>query len=321
MKKLLVQYPRLEENYSRLAQLCRGRYDIVPIDRRITEEELTGLLPEAEILFGDVKPAWLADAPDLKWVQISWAGVRPYIGTDLLDKLILTNAAGAFGVTIAEHAVGMLLTLARKFRQYYANMAEGLWKDAGSEWPLEGRRALILGAGDIGKAIAKRLRGFDMETVGFGKNPRKDPAPFDRFITLDALEEELAGADAVFGALPETPETLHLLNAVRLAMMKDDAIIVNCGRGSLIDPEALVSELNKGRFFGVGLDVTEPEPLPADHPLWKFGRVLITPHVAGIGFGHLPKTTDRIWEIALDNLERYIAGESLKNVITNEKGY
>ena len=321
MKKLLVQYPRLEENYSRLAALCEGRYEIVPIGRKITKEELDALLPETEILFGDVKPAWLADAPDLKWIQISWAGVRPYIGTDLPDRLTLTNAAGAFGVTIAEHAVGMLLTLARNFRQYYRNMAEGQWEDAGSEWALEGRRALILGAGDIGTSIAKRLKGFDMETVGFGRSTRPDPAPFDRFITAEALEEELSKADVVFGALPETPETVHLLNAERLALLKDDVILVNCGRGSLIDPAALAAELEKGRFFGAGLDVTEPEPLPADHSLWKFDRVLITPHVAGIGFGHLPQTTDRIWDIALDNLERYIAGEPLKKVITNEKGY
>ncbi len=321
MKKLLAQDPRLGENKGRLAQLCEGRFEIVPIGRKLTEEELALLLPGTEIIFGDVKPAWLEDAPDLKWVQISWAGVRPYIGTKLLERVVLTNAAGAFGVTIAEHAAGMLLTLARNFRQYFRNAAEGLWKDAGSEWALEGRRALILGAGDIGKAVAERLRGFGMETVGFGKNARKDPAPFDRFITLEDLDAELAGADAGFGALPETPETIHLLNAERLALMKDDAIIVNCGRGSLIDPDALMAELDKGRFYGVGLDVTEPEPLPAESPLWKYDRVLITPHVAGIGFGHLPKTTDRIWEIALDNLERYVAGKPLKNVITTKKGY
>ena len=321
MKKLLVQYPRLKENYDRLAKLCAGRYEIVPIGAKITEEEFAALLPDAEILFGDVKPAWLEAAKDLKWVQISWAGVRPYIGTSLPDRLVLTNASGAFGVTIAEHAVGMLLTLARNFRSYYDHAKDGLWKDAGSEWQIEDRRALILGVGDIGTAIAERLKPFGVETVGFCRTPRRAEAPFDKLITVQDLDQELAQADMVFGALPETPETAGLLSAGRLAAMKEDAIIVNCGRGSLIDTDALVKELEKGRFYGIGLDVTKPEPLPAEHPLWKFDRVLITPHVAGIGFGHLPKTTDRIWEIALDNLERYIAGEPLEKVITNEKGY
>ena len=323
MKKLLVQYPITEEQRQKLEALCSGRWEIViiPSARKIKEGDLAELLPDTEVIFGDIPAAWLENAAALRWMQISWAGVRPYIGTDLPDRVLLTNASGAFGVTIAEHAIGMLLTLARNFRQYYRNAEIGLWKDAGSEWSLEGKQALLLGTGDIGSAVARRLKGFGIKTVGFCRSAREAQPPFDRMITAGKLEEELPQADMIFGALPETPETVHLLNEERLSLIKEDAILVNAGRGSLIDPQALVRQLEKGRFYGVGLDVTEPEPLPADHPLWTFDRVLITPHVAGIGFGHLQKTTDRIWEIALDNLGRYQAGKPLRNIITNEKGY
>ena len=160
-----------------------------------------------------------------------------------------------------------------------------------------------------------------MTVTGFGRTARAAEPPFDRLITLDGLDEELARADMVFGALPETPQTTNLLNAARLGLMKADAMILNVGRGTVIDTDALVEQLDEGRFYGVGLDVTAPEPLPADHPLWRFDRVLITPHVSGIGFGHLQETTDRIWDIALDNLERYLAGQPLLKVITNAKGY
>ena len=321
MKKLLIQYPGLEDHMDQLTALCGSRYEIVPIDAKITEPELAVLLPGTEIIFGDLKPAWLTDAPDLKWIQISWAGVRPYIGTVLPDRYILTNASGAFGTTIAEHALGMLLDLARHFRKYYEHAQTGLWKDAGSEWRVEGRHALVMGAGDLGTAIAERLQPFGVTVTGFARTEREAAPPFDRMITAEDLDAELARADMVFGALPETPETIGLLSADRLAHMKEDAMILNVGRGSLIDTEALVRELEAGRFYGVGLDVTSPEPLPADHPLWKFERVLITPHVSGIGFGHLKETQDRIWEIALGNLARYLAGKDLHNLITNEKGY
>ncbi len=321
MKKILVQFPLSERNRCRLEALCEGKREIVYIREKIGEAELKALLPGTEILFADVNPAWLTDAPDLKWVQISWAGVKPYIGQPMMEKVVLTNASGAFGVTIAEHAVGMLLMLARNFRAYTENAKNGLWKDAGCEWGLYGRTALLLGAGDIGSRIAERLTAFGMHTVGLCRSMREDAAPFDELITTDRLDEYLPLADAVFGQLPETPDTVNMLDAQRLDAMKDDAIIVNCGRGSLIDTNALVSLLSNGKFRGVGLDVTKPEPLPAEHPLWGFENVIITPHISGIGFGHLEETTDRIWDIALKNLAAYDGGEPLINIVDDKAGY
>ena len=115
--------------------------------------------------------------------------------------------------------------------------------------------------------------------------------------------------------MPQSPETAGWLSAERLALLPQDAVVVNVGRGSFLDADALARELQSGHLFGAGLDVTEPEPLPAEHPLWNLQNCILTPHVAGVSFGHLPQTEERIWRICAENLERYAAGEPLRNLV------
>ena len=226
--------------------------------------------------------------------------------------MLLTTASGAFGETIAEHAIGMLLALCRRLPAY---ARQGNWNDLGSERRVAGGTALIFGAGDLGGCIARRLQAFGVKTFGVCRRISPGRPGFDRLVRLDEAETLLPAADFVLGAMPQSPETAGWLSAERLALLPQDAVVVNVGRGSFLDADALARELQNGHLFGAGLDVTDPEPLPAAHPLWSLPNCILTPHVAGVSFGHLPQTEERIWRICAENLERYAAGNPLRNLV------
>lgn len=195
-----------------------------------------------------------------------------------------------------------------------------IWRDAGAERTIEGKTALILGTGDIGSNIAKRLSAFGTKNIGI----RRTGAPaqyFDEMHTLSNIDALLPRADLVIGCLPNTKETGHILNYDRLCLMKSDALFINVGRGSLIDTDALIRALEERRIAGAILDVLENEPLAADSPLWKMPNVLITPHISGRGFGHDPATEKKVWDICLENLRRYIAEEDIINEVDMNLGY
>ncbi len=316
---LLVLLPCDEAMREQVLAICDGKLTPMFLTKENpADPELFG---HAEVIFGEPDPKVLCRAEGLRWLQISWAGADRFIpALRTRNDVTLTNASGAYGVTISEHAISMLLALARRFPSYGAQQRQEVWHDLGAEWGLAGKTALILGTGDLGTALAERLRAFQMATVGFCRHERQNPL-FDRIITLPELDAELPKADAVFGCLPGTPETAHLLTQRRLMSMKDDAILINVGRGSLICTEDLLYALGQGKFFGVGLDVMEQEPLPPGHSLWHTERVLLTPHVAGVGQGHLPATRSVIWDIFLGNLRRYLAGEALCNTVSLSEGY
>ncbi len=318
-RTLLVLTPGSEEDMAQAAMLCSGK--LQPIFLPALGENDLHLLETAEAVFGEPTPAQLQMAKNLRWLQISWAGADRFVPTlRERENVCLTNASGAYGVTIAEHSLGLLLAMTRRLPEYLAQQRNCVWKDVGSEWGLYGKRALILGTGNLGTQLACRLRGFGMELVGLSRSGEATVA-FDRVVCTDALDRELPLADVVFGCLPGTSETAGLLHRTRLLSMKKDSIIINVGRGSLLPLDDLVYALEQGQFFGVGLDVTEKEPLPADHPLWKYERVLLTPHVAGVTKGHLQSTQDFVWNIFLDNLRRYLDGAPLQNQVNLKAGY
>ena len=164
-------------------------------------------------------------------------------------------------------------------------------------------------------SIARRLQAFGVKTFGVCRQTSPDRPGFDRLVRLDEAETLLPAADFVLGAMPQSPETAGWLSAERLALLPQDAVVVNVGRGSFLDADALARELQSGHLFGAGLDVTDPEPLSAAHPLWSLPNCILTPHVAGLSFGHLPQTEERIWRICAENLERYAAGDPLRNLV------
>lgn len=273
--------------------------------------QMTEKLEEAEIIIGEPTQEELEHAKSLKWVQMTWAGADRYQNA-FPENVILTTASGAYGETIAEHALAMLLSLCRRLPAY---ARKNDWSDLGSEKRIFGSTALIFGSGDIGTAIAKRLKALGVKTIGVCRDLKKPREGFDVRTNLENAVVFLPEADFVLCALPHNEATEGYLDEGKLALMKDDAVIVNVGRGSFIDTDALTDNLQNGKFFGVGLDVVMPEPLAPEHPLWQRDNVILTPHVAGIGFGHLRDTEERIWEICAQNLENYLNGQPLRNVV------
>jgi phosphoglycerate dehydrogenase-like enzyme len=276
---------------------------------------------DAEAVIGEPRTEKIRQAKSLNFIQMTWAGADIYTCNGAFPQGIrLATASGAFGGVISEYVVGAVLCLYRRFPEYIENQRSALWRDAGAERTLEGKTALILGTGDIGSNIAKRLSAFGTKNIGI----RRTGAPaqyFDEMHTLSNIDALLPRADLVIGCLPNTKETGHILNYDRLCLMKSDALFINVGRGSLIDTDALIRALEERRIAGAILDVLENEPLAADSQLWKMPNVLITPHISGRGFGHDPETEKKVWDICLENLRRYIAGEDIINEVDMNLGY
>ena len=326
MNKILIQFPEAEKYRDEIDRLLDEKLMPIYLPEHVEQEELEKHLSDAEVIFGDVEPALLGLAKKLSWLQISWAGAMPYVEAVkdgiCAKEVILTNASGAYGVTIAEHAAAMILALSRRLPAYERNRICSTWHDEGAEWILSHKKALILGTGDLGTQLAIRLKAFGMEITGFRRTPHEGECPFDCFVTKeDGFLQALTEADLICGCLPGTPDTAYLLDEKRLRGTKREAILINVGRGNLIDTQALIALLKEGHFFGVGLDVTEPEPLYQEHPLWNFENVIITPHVAGVGFEHHTVVGDAIWRIALTNLANYMKKKPLTHVVDYRYGY
>ena len=276
---------------------------------------------DAEAVIGEPRTEKIRQAKSLKFIQMTWAGADIYTCNGAFPQGIrLATASGAFGGVISEYVVGAVLCLYRRFPEYIENQRSALWRDAGAERTLEGKTALILGTGDIGANVAKRLSAFGTKNIGV----RRTGAPaqyFEEIHTLSTLDSLLPQADLIIGCLPNTKETGHILDDQKFALMKSDALLINVGRGSLIDTPALTRALEERQIAGAVLDVLEKEPLAADSPLWSMPNVLITPHISGRGFGHDPATEKKIWDICLENLRRYLSGEDIINEIDFARGY
>ncbi|MDD3164659.1 MAG: D-2-hydroxyacid dehydrogenase [Oscillospiraceae bacterium] len=280
-------------------------------------------LLDADAAFGE--PTWeeLAMMPQLRWIQMSWSGVDYYYNRRALfpPQITLTNATGVYGATIAEHIFSVVLALFRGLPTYFAQQKAGIWRDAGRQKTLEGKTVLILGAGDIGTALARRLRPFACRVLGVRRAALPLPDCYDGTYGLAQLDALLPQADVVVCCLPNTPQTQHLLGRQQLLAMKRDAVLVNVGRGNLIVTDELISVMQGGHLYGAALDVTDPEPLPPENPLWQMPNVILTPHAAGVGSGHLVETEDKIVALACRNLRRYLAGEPLENIVNLLDGY
>ena len=278
-------------------------------------------LASADIIIGDVTAEQAELCSNLKWLQITSSGADKYTyGKHIPENVIITNVTGSFGDGISEYIIGTILAAFRGLFTYRKNQENCVWEDIHTERLIYGSRALILGCGDIGSKTAVKLRSFGAETVGIRKNIR--PADgFDSICGMDMLDRELPLADIVIGCLPKTPLTYHLLDKRRIALMKSDALLVNVGRGTLIDTDALTEALSGGHLFGAILDVFEQEPLLPDSPLWTMNNVLITPHISGPSFGHSPHTEKLITDICEENIGRYMNGEPLINTVPSDLGY
>lgn len=273
----------------------------------------------ADVILGNVSPVLLSPADKLRWMQTQSAGVDGYIGGCLPKNAVLTNATGAYGLAISEYMLAVWLELMKKLHVYRDVQHTGQWKDLGLIASAWNSTVLVLGLGDIGGEFAKRAKAIGAKVVGVRRKGTDKPEYVDELIHTDKLDEYLPLADCVAITLPGTKETKGMFGAERLARMKDGAILLNVGRGSIVDSDALCAALQSGKLSGAGVDVTDPEPLPAEHPLWKQENAVITPHISG-GF-HLAETHDRIIRIMAENLAAFCAGRPLRNVVDFETGY
>lgn len=274
---------------------------------------------KADVILGNVAPSLIAASPRLQWIQLGSAGYEAYLTPGVLaPSTIVTNGTGAYGPAVAEHSFAMLLSLMKRLPAYRDNQRAHAWLDEGMVSTMAGARVLVLGAGDIGLCFAHLCTAVGSMCVGVRRHVPSNLYPkyaqaFERVVSLEELAQELPQADVVASFLPSSAETRGLVDAGFLGSMKTGAYLVNAGRGDLIDQAALRAALQEGRLAGAALDVTTPEPLPANDPLWDAPNLIITPHVAG--FWHLHSTLESVVALATENLNRYVRGESLKNVV------
>jgi phosphoglycerate dehydrogenase-like enzyme len=287
-----------------------------------TEPALAAALEGAEVLFawrprsGLLEPVW-AHAGDLKWVQSASAGVEDLLFPGLVEsEVVVTNSRGVFDDAMAEYVLGLLLMFAKGLPGVLERQRRREWVSRDSE-RLAGKRLLVVGVGSIGRAIAKACKGLGMTVRGVGTTARSGDAVFGLVFGADDLAGACAWADVVVNVLPSTPTTGHLFDETVFAGMAPSARFVNVGRGSTVDQPALVRALEEGRLAGAALDVFEEEPLPSDSPLWSMPNVIVSPHMSADFAGW----RETLVELFVENLQRYLTGRPLKNVVDKERGY
>lgn len=286
------------------------------------EADLDALIGQCEILYGYIPPEKLRAAESLRWLACASSGVEQYLGEYLYANpgVILTNSAGAYGITISEHIIMTLLMLLRRMPEYNAVTAAHQWESLGRIRSIYGSVITVIGTGDIGTAFAQRAKALGAAHIrGVHRNNRVLPRCFDESYAVEDLDFALAGADAVIMCVPGTKETENLMTRERLGLLKKTSVLINVGRGSSLDQDALMDALNSGKIAGAALDVTTPEPLPADHPLWNTKNLILTPHVSGNMT--LDITCDLDVNLFCDNLTRYCRKQPMKHIVERSVGY
>lgn len=294
--------------------------EVIAFESAARAAEVAG---EADGVIGACTSAILGAGKRLAWIQVGSAGVERYLGLPELaqSKVVLTNAQRLYGPEIAEHAIGLLLALTRGLTAYVPLQSEGKWDpdafDDGRFIELRGKTLLVVGLGGIGTEVARLAHGLGMRVVATRASSREGPD----FVEYVGLSEELLAlakeADVIVNCTPLTKETEGLFDGAFFAVVKPTAFFLNVGRGKSVDTDALVKALVEKRLAGAGLDVTEPEPLPADHPLWRMPNVVITPHVSAGS----DVRSERYWVFVRENLRRFVAGEPMLSVVDKERGY
>lgn len=287
-----------------------------------SEAEAIDKVADVDAIIGMCTERLAAAASNVVWIQIYSSGAERCVDLPSVTsgKVVLTNMQKMSAPVIGEHAVAMMLALARRIPVFAKGMETGAWMRStattSAMFPVSGKTMLVVGLGGIGTEAAKRGAALGMKVIGTRNRSRVGPP----FVSYVGLPDELLGlagqADVIVNALPLTAATRELLDAEFFGATKAGALFINVGRGATVNTEALTEAIRSGQLGGAGLDVTDPEPLPADHPLWQFDNVIITPHVASRG-----SERERHFTLLKENLRRYAAGERLLNVVDPERGY
>ena len=314
--KILIALRANEHHKEQLQRNATGAELLfVPADQ-VREEDLA----DVDAIIGNVPTELLPAAKKLRWLQLNTAGADTYCKEGVLkDDVLLTNATGAYGLALSEHLLAQLLAMMKKLYPYYDNQKKGIWHDEGSVTSIEDATVLILGAGDIGRAFARRVKALGAYVIGVRRREGAKPFGIDEMGTMEELDSLLARADVVVSVLPGTTATRGIFDKKRFTAMKKGSYFLNIGRGNAVVTEDLIEVMKEGRLAGAALDVTDPEPLPADHALWHTPNVYITPHISGDD--HLSATQDKIVQIAARNLAAFMQGVPLENLVNRTTGY
>lgn len=293
--------------------------DHLTVDVAGSASEALELIPDADAFYGRMTPELLAAARKLRWIQATSAGLDGFFFPELRSsEIVITNQRGIFSDIIADHVFGYVLSFARGLHVYRDRQRTGVWEPDGVEViHLPGQTMGVVGLGGIGLAVAERAHAFGMRVVGLDPAPKGRPAYVEEIYGQGEIVPLLKKSDFVVICIPHTAETEYLLDRQALAKMKPSAILINIGRGKVVELAALTDQLREGALAGAALDVFEEEPLPKGHPLWLMENVLVTPHTAAFSDEILPRREALI----LENVRRFAAGETLLNVVDHEKGY
>lgn len=276
----------------------------------------------ADAYLGRIDPEVFRQAGQhLRWVHSIGAGIETLSGIPELveSDITVTNTRGAHAPFIAEHTFALLLSLQRHIAQFVQDQRDHVWKRPGfadSMQELYGRTMVIVGMGNIGTAIAKRALAFEMTVIGVDRDPTGGPNGVT-VRPVEDLDETLGIADVVIVAAPYTAATHQLLDARRLGLLPERAVVIVVSRGGIVDEAALADRLRNGTLAGAGLDVFATEPIPADSPLWDTPRLIVTPHCSGGS----NQTRNRVMDITIENIRRFVAREPLLNVCDKRAGF
>jgi phosphoglycerate dehydrogenase-like enzyme len=278
---------------------------------------------DADAFIGDIKPAEVRAGKNLKWVAIMSAGVENVLmnsgGNDLRDSnIVLTNNRVVQGPELADHAFAMLLALTRDLQRYWRDQQHEI-SDRGNLHVIEllGKNALIIGMGGAGMQIATRAWAFGMNVTGVDPEDKPFSPMIKRIVKPDQLNEVIGDADVVFISAPDTPLSHKMVGPKQFELMKKNAYFIAVSRGGVYDLPSLIKALDSKKLAGAGVDVVDPEPLPAGNAMWKFPNAIVTPHIAG----RSDKDRSRMVGTIKENILRFVDGRPLINVVDKQKGY
>jgi phosphoglycerate dehydrogenase-like enzyme len=331
----LVIHPAVDQ--ARCDQIAAAAQPMEVINAA-TPEAARAAVADADAFFGKLTPELLAAAASLRWVQSPTASLEHYLFPELIaHRLVLTNMRGLYSDVIAEHVLGVMLCFTRNLHTYIRQQMSCRWAPVGGEAAREsfatgpgvstaierahrnlGDHTLgIVGLGQIGVEIARRCASFGMRVLAVDPVARLPVAGVAELWVPEKLNTLLAASDFVVIAAPHTPRTERLFGGEQFRAMRPGAYLINIGRGAIVRLDALTAALEAGTIAGAALDVFEIEPLPADHPLWKFPNVILTPHVAG----QSPRVPPRHLQVVLANVRRFAHGEPLLNVVDKQRWF
>jgi phosphoglycerate dehydrogenase-like enzyme len=332
---ILVIHPPVEADRLEKIVTAAGPMRVV---NAATEADALAAMPEADALFGKITPPLLAAARRLRWVQSPTASLEHYLFPALVEHpCTLSNMRGLFSDNIADQVMGYVLCFARNLHTYIRNQLSAKWAPVGGEAERVGfasgpahvtaidraHRHLgdltlgVVGLGAIGSEIARRALAFSMRVLAVDPVQASAPDGVAALWRPERLPDLLGQSDSVVIAAPHTPRTEKLFRRPQFRQMKRDGYLINIGRGAIVDLADLVQALQAREIAGAALDVFETEPLPADHPLWRFDNVILTPHVAG----YSPRIAGRHLELLLDNVRRFVSGEPLRNLVNKAEWF